>query len=151
MYNLQLTTSHFPKQKDADIRDITVGGLLREVAAMHPDATAMVDVADSGDCGQSWTYGELLEKAESLANALVTRFEAGEKVVVWAPNIPEWIFMEYACGLAGLVLVTANPSFQASELKYVLEQSGAVGLFIVEEFRGNPMAVSYTHLTLPTT
>ena len=140
MYNLQLTTSHFPIQKDADIRDITVGGLLREVAAMHPDATAMVDVADSGDCGQSWTYGELLEKAESLANALVTRFEAGEKVVVWAPNIPEWIFMEYACGLAGLVLVTANPSFQASELKYVLEQSGAVGLFIVDEFRGNPMA-----------
>jgi len=106
---------------------------------MHPDATAMVDVADSGDCGQSWTYGELLETAESLANALVTRFEAGEKVVVWAPNIPEWIFMEYACGLAGLVLVTANPSFQASELKYVLEQSGAVGLFLVDEFRGNPI------------
>ena len=42
--------------------------------------------------------------------------------------------MEYACGLAGLVLVTANPSFQASELKYVLEQSGAVGLFMVDGF-----------------
>ena len=48
--------------------------------------------------------------------------------------------MEYACGLAGLVLVTANPSFQASELRYVLEQSGAVGLFMVDGFRGNPMA-----------
>ena len=47
--------------------------------------------------------------------------------------------MEYAAGLAGLVLVTANPSFQAAELKYVLEQSGAVGLFMVDEFRGNPM------------
>ena len=94
MYNLQLTTSHFPKQNDVNIRNITVGGVLREVAAMHPDATAMVDVADSGNCGQSWTYGELLEKAESLASALVTRFKSGEKVVVWAPNIPEWIFME---------------------------------------------------------
>ena len=48
--------------------------------------------------------------------------------------------MEYACGLAGLVLVTANPSFQVSELKYALEQSGAVGLFMVDGFRGNPMA-----------
>ena len=47
--------------------------------------------------------------------------------------------MEYACGLAGLVLVTANPAFQARELAYVLEQSGAVGLFLVDEFRGNPM------------
>ncbi len=140
MYDLALSTSHFPAQNDAEIRDITVGGLLREVAATHPDAVAMVDVTDSGDCGQSWTYGELLAQAESLANTLVTRFEAGERVVVWAPNIPEWIFMEYACGLAGLVLVTANPSFQASELRYVLEQSGAVGLFMVDGFRCNPMA-----------
>ena len=140
MYDVNLTTSHFPAQNDAEIRDITVGGLLREVAATHPDALAMVDVAESGDCGQSWTYGELLVQAERLAKALATRFEAGERVVVWAPNIPQWIFMEYACGLAGLVLVTANPSFQASELKYVLEQSGAVGLFMVDGFRGNPMA-----------
>ena len=140
MYDVNLTTSHFPAQNDADIRNITVGGMLREVATTHPDTTAMVDIADSGDCGQSWTYADLLAQAEGLANALATRFEAGEKVVVWAPNIPEWIFMEYACGLAGLVLVTANPSFQTPELKYLLEQSGAVGLFMVDGFRGNPMA-----------
>jgi fatty-acyl-CoA synthase len=140
MYDMNLTTSHFPAQNDADIRNITVGGMLREVATTHPDTTAMVDIADSGDCGQSWTYADLLAQAEGLANALATRFEAGEKVVVWAPNIPEWIFMEYACGLAGLVLVTANPSFQTPELKYLLEQSGAVGLFMVDGFRGNPMA-----------
>ena len=140
MYDVNLTNSHFPAQNDADIRNITVGGMLREVATTHPDTAAMVDIADSGDCGQSWTYADLLAQAEGLANALATRFEAGEKVVVWAPNIPEWIFMEYACGLAGLVLVTANPSFQAPELKYLLEQSGAVGLFMVDGFRGNPMA-----------
>ena len=48
--------------------------------------------------------------------------------------------MEYACALAGLVLVTANPSLQVKELRYALEQSGAVALFHVQEFRGNPMA-----------
>ena len=140
MYDVNLTTSHFPAQNDAEIRDITVGDLLREIAAENQHAVAMVDIADDGDCGQTWTYAELLEQAQHLAEALTSRFEAGEKVVVWAPNIPQWIFMEYACGLAGLVLVTANPSFQVSELKYVLEQSGAVALFMVDEFRGNPMA-----------
>ena len=140
MYDMNLTTSHFPAQNDAEIRDITVGGLLREIAAENQYAVAMVDIADNGDCGQSWTYAELLAQAQRLAEALTSRFEAGEKVVVWAPNIPQWIFMEYACGLAGLVLVTANPSFQTSELKYVLEQSGAVALFMVNEFRGNPMS-----------
>lgn len=140
MYDVTLSISHFPAQGDAEIRDITVGGLLREVADTNPDAVAMVDVADSGDCGQSWTYRQVMVRSERLAKALATRFEADERIVLWAPNIPEWIFMEYACGLAGLVLVTANPSFQARELKYVLEQSGAVGLFLVNEFRGNPMA-----------
>ncbi len=140
MYDVKLNLSHFPAQCDAEVLNITVGDLLRETAASQPDAVAMVDIADNGDCGQSWTYGKLLEQAERLAEALTSRFEAGEKVVVWAPNIPQWIFMEYACGLAGLVLVTANPSFQVSELKYVIEQSGAVALFMVDKFRGNPMA-----------
>ena len=83
------------------------------------------------------TYSELLAEAERLA--LSTRFAPGERVVIWSPNSPEWVLMEYACGLADLVLVTANPAFQARELAYVLEQSGAVGLFLVDEFRGNPM------------
>ena len=114
MYHVKLNLSHFPAQSDAEVLNITVGDLLRKTAASYPDAVAMVDIADNGDCGQSWTYGELLEQAEHLAEALSSRFEAGEKVVVWAPNIPQWIFIEYACGLAGLVLVTANPSFQVS-------------------------------------
>lgn len=70
---------------------------------------------------------------------LATRFAPGERVAAWSPNSPEWVLMEYACALSGLVLVTANPAFQARKLSYVLEQSGAVALFLVEEFRGNPM------------
>ena len=100
MYDINLNISHFPLQLDTDIRDITVGGLLREVAASNPDAVAMVDVLDNGDCSQSWSYAEVLARSERLAKALATRFETGERVVVWASNIPEWIFMEYACGLA---------------------------------------------------
>ena len=102
--------------------------MLCETAATNARAVAMVDISDSGECGQQWTYAELLSVSERLALALSTRYAPGDKVVVWAPNIPQWVFMEYACGLAGLVLVTANPSFQAAELKYVLEQSGAVGM-----------------------
>ncbi len=71
----------------------------------------------------------LLGEAERLPLALSTRFAHCERVVVWERKIPQWIFMEYACGLVELVLVTANPSFQSKELAYVLKQSGAVGLF----------------------
>ncbi len=139
MYNVSLTSSYFPAQTDADIHDITVGKLLGEIAISHSDAVAVVEIDEVGDAGQQWTYSDLLATSDRLARSLASRFAPGEKVVVWAPNIPEWIFMEYACGLSGLVLVTANPSFQAEELRYVLEQSSAVALFMVDEFRGNPM------------
>jgi fatty-acyl-CoA synthase len=35
-----------------------------------------------------------------------------------------------------------NPAYKPGELKYVLEQSGSAGIFLVPEFRGNPMAES---------
>ena len=140
MYEIRLSESSFPAQSDGDIREITVGELLREVAARSPNAAAVVDIDAHGRAGRTWTYAELLAEAETLALALSSRFRPGERVVVWAPNVPEWLLMEYGCALAGLVLVTANPSLQAGELRYVLEQSGAVGLFLVESFRGNPMS-----------
>ena len=139
MYELALTTSHVPAQSDMETREITIGALLREVAAARPEAEALVEVRQDGTEGRRWTYAELLKDAERLAMALSTRFAPGERVVIWSPNSPEWVLMEYACALSGLVLVTANPAFQARELAYVLEQSRAVALFLVEKFRGNPM------------
>ena len=41
--------------------------------------------------------------------------------------------------MAGVVLVTVNPGFRANEVEYVLKQSRAAGVFVVTEFRGNPM------------
>jgi len=46
-------------------------------------------------------------------------------LAVWAPNLPEWVILESAAGLAGLVLVTVNPALRPAELAYVLNQSGA--------------------------
>ena len=139
MYRLELTESLFPAQADDEVRETTVGGLLRRVAAANPNRPALVEVDIDGLPQRRWSYGELLAEAEELARALATRFAPGERICVWAPNIPEWVLMEYACGLAGLVLVTANPAYQVAELRYVLEQSRSVALFQVETYRGNPM------------
>ena len=140
MYQLQLSESLVAAQTDDIVREITVGGLLREVASQHPSAPALVEVNMEGETDRTWTYGELLADSEKLALAISTRFNPGERITVWAPNMPEWLLMEYACALTGIVLVTANPAYQAKELRYVLEQSGSVALFLVPEYSGNPMA-----------
>jgi fatty-acyl-CoA synthase len=121
------------------VRDITIGDALREAAAEAPEALAMIAGSPDPAARRQWTYAELLDEATRAAHALLGRFEPGERVAVWAPNIPEWVIMEYACGLAGVILVTVNPSYQPDELAYVLKQSGAAGVFLLPEFRGNPM------------
>jgi fatty-acyl-CoA synthase len=140
MYALQLTESYCPAQIDEPLIDSTVGSVLRDAAARSPDAPALDEVDADGQLARKWTYAQLLADSERLAHALLTRYQPGERIAVWAPNIPEWVIAEFALGLAGLTLVTVNPGYQPRELKYVLEQSKAAGLFLIKEFRGNPMA-----------
>ena len=140
MYSVQLQEAWFPAQADEAVLETTVGGILRARAAVSPDAEALVEADIAGAIGRRWTYAELLADAERLARALLSRFRPGERIAVWAPNAPEWVILEYAAGLAGLTLATANPAYRPRELKFVLEQSRSVGLFLVREFRGNPMA-----------
>ena len=102
----------------------------------------LVEICQDKASGRSWTFAELLKEAGRLALILSTRFNPGERVVVFSPNNPEWVFMEYACTLAGPVLVTVNPAFQARELDYALKQSEAVAVFLVKEFHGNPMGLT---------
>ncbi|MAT05093.1 MAG: AMP-dependent synthetase [Acidimicrobiaceae bacterium] len=135
-----LTESHYvPDGSGPPLRpDITVGAMLRQVAAEVPDRVALVEGIPSG--GRRWTYAELLADAERCANALLDHFEPGERVGVWAHNLPEWVIVEYGAALAGLTLVTLNPSLQPNEAAYVLGQSRAAGVLVVPESRGNPIA-----------
>lgn len=140
MYSVDLDQAHFPAQDDHPVLETTVGGVLRACADATPDAEALVEADIGGLLRRRWTYGELAAEAERLARALLSRYRPGERIAIWAPNIPEWVILEYAAGLARLTLVTANPAYRPRELQYVLEQSRSVGLFIVRAHRGNPMA-----------
>ncbi len=134
-----LTTSYWPADTSEPVLDTTVGGVLRAAAAIAPDQPAMVGGLPDPARRSRWTYAQLLADAEQAARALTARFAPGERVAVWAPNLPEWIVLEYAAALAGLVLVTVNPALRPAELGYVLNQSGASGIFLVPEYR-SPMA-----------
>jgi fatty-acyl-CoA synthase len=134
-----MTAAHWPADTSEPVRETTVGGVLREAAADSPDGLAMVaGLPDPAD-RRRWTFAELLADAERAARVLAARFRPGERVAVWAPNIPEWIVLEYGAALAGLTLVTVNPAYRPSELRFVLDQSQAAGIFLVPKFR-NPMA-----------
>jgi len=135
-----LTTSHWIPDGSGPplLEGATVGSRLREIAHEVHDRVALVEGLPTPERRQ-WTYAELLADAERCARWLLQHFEPGEHVAVWAHNLPEWVVLEYGAALAGLTLVTVNPSLQPAEVKYILEQSRSAGMFLVPEVRGNPL------------
>jgi fatty-acyl-CoA synthase len=111
-----LTTSHWIPDGSGQplLEGATVGSRLREVAAEVPDRVALVEGLPTPERRQ-WTYARLLADAECCARLLLQYFQPGERVAAWAHNLPEWVLLEYGAALAGLTLVTVNPSLQPAE------------------------------------
>lgn len=147
-----LSKSYWSADRSLQIVDCTTGEALRRTAAAYPERVALVEVTPPGmasltgsrETARRWTYELLLAEAEQCANWLLDRFQPGEHITVWAPNVAEWVVLQYGAAMAGLVLVTANPALRENELRYVVEQSRSVGLFYVSEFRGTNMAAIAT-------
>ena len=118
---------------------MTFGDLLRKAAEAAPDRLALIAGVPDPKLRRQWTYAQFYREAQRTARALLSRFRPGERIAVWAQNIPEWMMLEFGAGMAGMVLVTVNPAFRAREVEYVLKQSRSAGVFVVNGFRGNPM------------
>src|SRR6201985_1828100 len=136
---MALTMSHVAGPTTPAVREMTFGAPLRKAAEAAPTRLALISGVPDPALRRQWTYAELYREAQRVARALLTRFKPGERVAVWAQNIPEWVMLEFGAGMAGMVLVTVNPAFRANEVQYVLKQSRAAGVFVVDSFRGNPM------------
>jgi len=134
-YKLDLQKSYFPAVKSGEIWDHSVGEELRLASFDSSLKIALVEVNESGKISRKWNFQELYNDAIIVAKHLLIKHKKGDRIAVWSSNKPEWVLLEYGVALAGLVLVTVNPSYQADELKYVLSQSESSELFLSRSFR----------------
>jgi len=112
-------------------RDVTVGDLLTVLARALPDNDALVY-----EMGPRFTFEALDQEARTVARGLVAAGVGhGERVVLWATNVPEWIVLQFALAKIGAILVTANTSLRARDIEYVLRQSEAATLITIRGFR----------------
>jgi fatty-acyl-CoA synthase len=113
-------------------RDITVGSLLTNLAQALPARPALLY-----EDGPRYTFAELEAEARLVARGLIARgVERGERVVVWATNVPEWIVLQFALAKIGAILVTANTALRARDIEYLARQSEAATLVTISGFRG---------------
>jgi fatty-acyl-CoA synthase len=122
---------------DAALLTTTIGANLVATVERHGDREALVDHAG----GRRWTYRELLAEVDAVALGLLDLgVVAGDRVGIWAPNCPEWVFVQYATARIGAILVNVNPAYRTHELSYVVGQSGMRTIVAVPEFKGSSYA-----------
>jgi len=110
----------------------TIGQVLEETATKYPDNDALVYV----DRGLRYSYREFNALCDQLAKGLIKLgINKGDNVAVWAYNVPQWVFLQFALAKMGAILVTVNTYSKSHELKYLLEQSDSTTLFLVQGFK----------------
>jgi fatty-acyl-CoA synthase len=112
--------------------DLTIGELLSRLAHDYPNNDALV----YPDRGLRYSFLELENLARQIAGGLLdVGIQSGDRVALWATNVPEWVVLQFALAKIGAVLVTVNTSLRAAELEYLLKQSESSALITINGFR----------------
>ena len=118
---------------DSRLLPETIGANLLATASLHGGREALVDVQSD----RRWSYDEFVDAVNSVALGLhELGVRKGDRVGIWAPNCPEWTFVQYATARIGAILVTVNPAYRSDELSFVIRQSGMNTIIAAPHFKG---------------
>lgn len=122
----------WPADTSVPLSEQPIGSLLARQAALTPNRPAVVEWVSAAGAEdgrlRTLTYGELLEAAHRVARGLLADARSGDRVAVWGPSSIEWVVIEFAVALAGLVLVPLNPALTECEAEDLLPRSGGAAV-----------------------
>ena len=109
---------------------LTLHGVLDAALGAYADRPALITLE------RMWTYAELAAWSRRLAAGLQAYgLRLGDKVAIVLANYPEFVALKYAIARVGAVAVPINILNRPDELRYVLEQSDAALLVVMDRFR----------------
>lgn len=119
----------------AEARSRTLWQAISDSARRLPDKVALVGADDAGEV-RKLTYAELTERVRHLSIGLArTGIRRGDRVVLWMTNSLDWIVASFASMRIGAVVVPVNTFLKPPEIRYVIAQSGARHLIMLDRFR----------------
>ncbi|XP_066421748.1 medium-chain acyl-CoA ligase ACSF2, mitochondrial [Molothrus aeneus] len=128
----KVTNSYIQGPTDIPLLDKTVGQCLEETVERFPDREALVFCQD----GVRKTFAQFKEEVDQAAAGLLALgLRKGDRLGMWGPNKYEWVLMQFATAQAGIILVSVNPAYQASELEFVLRKVGCKALVFPSQFK----------------
>lgn len=80
---------------------------------------------------QSYSTGQLIEMAEQAASGLLSiGLKKGDKIALVAyKNRPEWLIMDFAIQMAGMISVPLYPTISVGEYEYILNEAEVKAAF----------------------
>ncbi|EPY15053.1 fatty-acyl-CoA synthase [Angomonas deanei] len=112
----------------------TIGQNLHRTVTTYPTQEALVAPTQH----VRLTYQQLWEQTTIVARALLAKgIRRGDRVGLWAPNRYEWVLVQYAAALIGVIIVSLNPALQFTELLFSINQSEIKTIFSVVKYREN--------------
>ena len=115
-----------------ELLNYTLGGMLEKWARETPDTDFMV----YPDRGLRFSYAEFNERANDLAKGLIEiGVKKGDKVGIWANNVPDWLTFMFATAKLGAVLVTINTNYKLAELEFLVKNADIHTLCIIDGYR----------------
>lgn len=120
------------RQAQFELREWTLGQVLDHTVARFPDNEALV----YPDRNYRQTWSEFGALVDDFAKGLMTLgVQKGEKVAVWATNVPYWVALQFATAKIGAILITVNTNYREHELRYLLTHSECENIFLIDSVR----------------
>lgn len=117
---------------DIKVGKTTIGNLVDILADNFGDNVGL----EYHELGIKYNFKQMREIFDKVAKGLMALgIERGEKVALWANNVPEWVYLQYGSARMGAVLVTVNTNYRSNELEYLLQQSDSSTLILVGGIR----------------
>lgn len=112
--------------------DLTLGDYF-DAKVQSRASSPFIIFADRELC---WTYAEFGQRVDRVAKGLASiGLGRGDRLGIWARNVPDWLTLFFATAKLGVVLVTINTAYKSHELAHVVRQSDMKALAFIEGFR----------------
>lgn len=112
--------------------DYTLGEILEKWAFETPDREFII----YPDRNLRFTYKQFNDRVNALAKGLLyIGVSPGDKVGIWAKNVPDWTTFMFAAAKIGAVLVTINTNYKIAEIEYLLKDADINTLCIADGYR----------------
>ena len=136
LYSNNAGTGKFVWKKETII-DYTFSEILDRMVEEFPDQYAIKCTT----LDYTRTYAEFRNDVDEFARSLISLgVKPGDKVSIWATNVPQWFITFWAATKIGAVLVTVNTAYKIHEAEYLFRQSDTHTLVMIDGYRDSDYA-----------